>query len=196
MKLLVSELRPAILATLVLAVVLCGIYPALITGVSQAAFHSQANGSLFKDKAGRTRGSLLLAQNFTARQYFHPRPSAAGTGHDAASSGGSNLGPTSQKLHDQIKERIAIYRAANGLAKDTTVPADAVTASGSGLDPHISLRNAHLQAARVATARQLPLETVNRLISANTDGPSLGFLGHVGVNVVKLNLALDQHQAP
>ena len=191
MKALVSELRSAIAATLVLAAVTCGVYPLIVTGVAQAAFKDKAHGSLITDPNGTVRGSSLLGQNFTAAQYFHPRPSAAGAGYDAANSSGSNLGPSSQKLHDMIKERIAAYRATNGLAADATVPADAVTASGSGLDPHISVRNAGLQAARVAKARHLSVEKVKELIAASTTGPDLGIFGDAGVNVLKLNLSLD-----
>lgn len=191
MKALFSELRPAITATLVLAGVTCGAYPLLITSVAQAAFKTKANGSLITDADGTVRGSALLSQNFTAENHFHPRPSAAGAGHDAASSGGSNLGPTSQKLNETLKERIAAYRTTNGLAPYTTVPADAVTASGSGLDPHISLRNAELQTARVAKARNLSVEKVRQFIAASTDHSNLGILGEAGVNVLKLNLSLD-----
>jgi K+-transporting ATPase ATPase C chain len=187
MKLILTSLR----ATLVLAAVTCGAYPLLITVASQAFFHDQAQGSLIIDKDGTVRGSALLSQNFTAENYFHPRPSAAGGGHDAASSSGSNLGPTSQKLNDAIKERIAAYRTINGLAPDAKVPADAVTASGCGLDPHISVKNAEAQAARVAKARNLSVEKVRALIAANTTNPDLGILGEAGVNVLKLNLALD-----
>ena len=136
------------------------------------------------DTDGTVRGSRLLGQQFTADKYFHPRPSAAGNGYDAANSGGSNLGPTSQKLRDSIAQNIADYRAQNGLATNAPVPADAVTASGSGLDPHISVRNAELQAPRVAKARGLSVEKVRDSIRANTDGPGLGFLGEPGVNVL------------
>lgn len=192
MKELISHLRGAIAVTIVFAIVLCGVYPVVVWGISQAAFKDKANGSLILDKDGTLRGSTLLGQNFTGGQYFHPRPSAAGAnGYDAASSSGSNLGPTSQKLNDQIKDRIAAYRAENNLPDTTLIPADAVTASGSGLDPHISLANAEYQVARVATTRNLPVEKVRELIQANTDAPSLGFLGKAGVNVLKLNLALD-----
>ena len=143
MKALLSELRPALVSTLVLAAVCCGAYPAVVWGISQAAFKDKANGSLITDASGSVRGSSLLGQGFTGGKYFQPRPSAAGAnGYDAAASSGSNLGPTSQKLHDQIKERIAAYRTTNGLAETVTVPADAVTASGSGLDPHIGPTNA------------------------------------------------------
>ncbi|MBP7948652.1 MAG: K(+)-transporting ATPase subunit C [Verrucomicrobiales bacterium] len=188
MKPLLNELLPSIRATLVLAVVTCGVYPIAITGLAQAFFKDKAHGSLITNKDGQVIGSALLSQNFAAANYFHPRPSAAGSGHDAASSGGSNLGPTSQKLNDALKERIAAYRATNGLAADTPVPADAVTASASGLDPHISVANAEVQAARVAKARNLSIEKVKELIAANTE---TSFFGPNAVNVLKLNLALD-----
>src|SRR5258706_7630773 len=158
MKELFSEIRGAVLATLVLAVVCCGIYPLGVFGVSQVLFRDKANGSLILDKDGTVRGSKLLGQGFRAEKYFHPRPSAAGNGYDAANSGGSNLGPTSQKLNDAIEERIEAYRKENGLQQTDSVPADAVTSSGSGLDPHISLRNAELQIPRVAKARGLSEE--------------------------------------
>lgn len=190
MKALFSELRPAITATLVLAGVTCGAYPLLVTSVAQAAFKTKAHGSLITDADGTIRGSTLLSQNFTAENYFHPRPSAAGSGHDTSSSSGSNLGPTSQKLSDALKERIAAYRTTNGLSADTPVPADAVTASSSGLDPHISLRNAELQTERVAKTRGLSVEKVRQLIAASTDHPNLGILGDSGVNVLNLNLSL------
>ncbi|MEO5914411.1 MAG: potassium-transporting ATPase subunit KdpC [Luteolibacter sp.] len=187
-----SEIRPAIVSTLVIAVVCCGFYPLAVTGISKVAFANKANGSLIVDKNGTIIGSSLLGQNFSGEGYFHPRPSAAGTnGYDAASSGGSNLGPTSQKLADQIKERIAAYRTANGLAENQAVPADAVTASASGLDPHISPANAALQVGRIAKARGLTKEKVGELVMANTDKSDLGFLGDDGVNVLKLNLGLD-----
>lgn len=192
MKIVLSEIRPAIVSTLVLAAVCCGFYPLAVTGISKVAFAKQADGSLITDKNGTIIGSSLLGQNFSGGRYFHPRPSAAGAnGYDAASSSGSNLGPTSQKLADQIKERVAVYRAINGLAETQPVPADAVTASGSGLDPHISPANAALQTERVAKARSLSPEKVKELIAANTDGADFGLLGEDGVNVLKLNHALD-----
>jgi K+-transporting ATPase ATPase C chain len=191
MKALFAEFRGAIMSTLVLTVVCCGLYPLVVFGVAQLAFHDQANGSLIVDKDGTIRGSKLLGQGFTDAKYFHPRPSAAGNGYDAANSSGSNLGPTSQKLNDAIKDRIAAYRAENGLNDTDAVPADAVTASGSGLDPHISLRNAELQLARVAEARHLAESAVRALVQRHIEGPDLGFLGEPGVNVLKLNLALD-----
>jgi K+-transporting ATPase ATPase C chain len=192
MKALFSEIRGAVFATLILAIVCCGLYPLVVFGISQAFFRDKANGSLIVDQDGTVRGSKLLAQGFTSDKYFHPRPSAAGNGYDAASSGGSNLGPTSQKLSDAIKDRVAAYRKENGLNESEVVPADAVTTSGSGLDPHISLRNAELQSPRVAKARGASEEKLRELVDQNTDGPDLGFLGEVGVNVLTLNRALDQ----
>jgi K+-transporting ATPase ATPase C chain len=192
MKELFSEIRGAVMSTLVLAVVCCGIYPLIVFGIGQAAFHDKANGSLIVEKDGTIRGSKLLGQGFTAEKYFHPRPSAAGNGYDAANSSGSNLGPTSQKLNDAIKGNIESYRKENGLKETDSVPADAVTASGSGLDPHISLRNAEFQTARVAKARNLGEDKVRAMIQQNTDGADLGILGDAGVNVVKLNIALDE----
>jgi K+-transporting ATPase ATPase C chain len=191
MKALFAELRPALLSTLLLAAVTCGAYPLLITIIAQTAFSDKAGGSLLTEKDGKVIGSALLGQSFAADQYFHPRPSAAGAGYDATSSGGSNLGPTSKKLNDAIQERIASYRSRNGLTADAKVPADAVTASASGLDPHISVKNAGLQAARIAKARNLSVEKIKELIAANTTKPDLGILGDAGVNVLKLNLALD-----
>jgi K+-transporting ATPase ATPase C chain len=192
MKELFSHIRGAIVSTLVLAVVCCGIYPLIVLGVSQVVFRDKANGSLIVSADGTVRGSKLLGQAFAEPKYFHPRPSAAGNGYDATSSGGSNLGPTSQKLKDAIKERIAAYRAENGLSDTEPVPADAVTASGSGLDPHICLQNAELQAARVAKARGLNEDRVRELVRQDTDGRDLGVFGDPGVNVLQLNLALDQ----
>lgn len=191
MRNLLSELRAAVLVTLVLAVVCCGIYPLVVFGLGQALFHDKANGSLITDKNGSVRGSRFLGQQFAADKYFHSRPSAAGNGYDTTSSGGSNLGPTSQRLRDAIVQNIADYRSQNGLATNAPVPADAVTASGSGLDPHISLENAQLQATRVANARNIPLEKVRSLIAQYTDHSDLGVLGDPGVNVLELNLALD-----
>jgi K+-transporting ATPase ATPase C chain len=180
------------MVTLIFAVVCCGLYPLVVFGISQALFRDQANGSLIVDKNGTVHGSRLLGQQFTGDKYFQSRPSAAGNGYDATSSGGSNLGPTSSNLVATISQRITDYRTANGLATNALVPADAVTASGSGLDPHISLRNAELQAPRVAKARNLSVEKVLALVHANTDPASLGFLGEPGVNVLMLNLALDR----
>jgi K+-transporting ATPase ATPase C chain len=190
MKAMLSQLRQAVIVTLALAVVCCGLYPLIVFGIGQVLFHDKANGSLIVD-AGGIRGSRLIGQPFAADKYFHPRPSSAGNGYDPTSSGGSNLGPTSQKLRDGIAQNLADYRAQNSLATNAPVPADAVTASGSGLDPHIGLENARLQADRVAKARSLTLEHVRDLIQQNTDPVSLGILGDPGVNVLRLNLALD-----
>jgi K+-transporting ATPase ATPase C chain len=188
---LLREIKTSALAMLCLLIILCGVYPLVVWGVAQAAFPDQANGWLVKVR-GKVVGSSLLAQNFDGPQYFHPRPSAAGdTGYDGTSSGGSNLGPLSQKLIDQVKERVEKYRAENNLPAGTPVPADAVTASGSGLDPHISFKNAILQASRVAKARKLREGQVANLIQQCTEGQGLGFLGEAGVNVLQLNLALD-----
>src|SRR5215468_8219027 len=192
MKEVFSHIRGAIVSTLVLAVVCCGLYPLIVFGISQLLFRDQANGSLIVASDGTVRGSKLLGQSFSDPKYFHSRPSAAGNGYDATSSGGSNLGPTSRKLDDAIKERIAAYRAENGLNGSEPVPADAVTASGSGLDPEISLHNAELQIARVAQSRGLSEDKVRELVQKNTDGRDLGVFGDPGVNVLQLNLALDK----
>jgi len=192
MKSILSDLRSSMLVTLVLAVVCCGLYPLAVFGLGQLLFHDRANGSLLVDADGKVRGSRLIGQPFAADKYFHSRPSAAGNGYDAVNSGGSNLGPTSQKLKDSIAQNVADYRTQNGLATNSPVPADAVTASGSGLDPHISPENAELQVSRVAKARGLDPQKVRALIVQNTDHPDLGVLGEAGVNVLELNLALDR----
>ena len=192
MKEMLAELRRAVLATVALAVVCCGLYPLVVFGLGQALFPHKASGSLIVDAKGQILGSRLIGQPFTADKYFHPRPSSAGNGYDAANSGGSNLGPTSQKLRDAVAQNVADYRAQNGLATNAPVPADAVTGSGSGLDPDISVANAELQAPRVAKARGMPVEKVRVLIAQNTDPADLGFLGEPGVNVLALNLALDR----
>jgi len=267
---MLTHLRISIVATLVLAVIVCGLYPVVVWGLSQLIFHDKANGSLITDKDGKVIGSRLLGQNFSDAKYFHPRPSAAGSGYDPTASGGSNLGPTNKKLingttkpttqpnpkaggdpipgpdavdYDGIKLRIINYCEEDGVAYDLVqqkkdekgnvleskvvpqksfktdkgeydqvklvnafnddsntliirpsvpIPADAATASGSGLDPHISVENARLQAKRVADARKIGVEMVNKLIAENTDGADLGILGESGVNVVMLNLALDK----
>ena len=192
MKEFFSHIRGAVVSTLVLAVVCCGLYPLIVLGISHTFFRDKANGSLIVDPDGAVRGSKLMGQGFADAKYFHPRPSAAGNGYDATSSGGSNLGPTSRKLNDAIKERLGAYRAENGLSESAPVPADAVTASGSGLDPHISLQNAELQIPRVVTARGVTEEKVRELIRQNTNGRDFGVFGEPGVNVLQLNRALDQ----
>jgi potassium-transporting ATPase KdpC subunit len=248
------QLVTALIVVVVMTVALGLVYPLVITGVAQVAFHSKANDSLVKVN-GKVVGSSLLGQNFADKdgnplpQYFQPRPSAAGDGYDAMSSSASNLGPSNPNLignipgvgiSDQtnpyataadpycvpvqatdkagndvtdaqgnpvyeknkdgsyvcdtntVPERAMAYRQLNGLAANAKVPVDAVTASGSGLDPDISIANADLQAARVAQARHLPLDQVMSLIKAHTDGRSLGFLGEKAVNVLELNIALDK----
>jgi len=191
MKTMLFELRQAAVATLALAVVCCGLYPLLVFGIAQVLFPAKANGSLIVDAGGVVRGSRLIGQPFTADKYFHPRPSSAGKGYDPTSSSGSNLGPTSQKLRDAVAQNVSDYRTQNGLGTNAPVPADAVTGSASGLDPHISIENALLQADRVAKARSLSIEKVRELIQQNTDPADLGILGDPGVNVLRLNLALD-----
>ena len=259
MKTIVQEIITSVLATLLFAVLLCGIYPVAVWGAGQLLFPHQANGSLVESGDRKIVGSEWLGQNFTSAKYFQPRPSSAGTGYDAANSSGTNLGPTSKKLingttksialpakmegappapvdvvdFDGIKLRVLNYCESNGIAYDllqggapvdaktfktdkgdydqvklitafnddakpltikpiTLIPGDAVTASGSGLDPHISVKNAQLQAARVAKERGLSVDVVKAEIAKATAGPSLGILGEPGVNVLMLNLALDK----
>jgi K+-transporting ATPase ATPase C chain len=190
MRVVLRQLRPAIVAVVVFTVV-CGVaYPLVVTAAAQLGWSGRADGALV-ERGGVVVGSELLGQPFTSPQYFHPRPSAAGDGYDASMSGGSNLGPTNPVLLDLVAERVAAYRAENGLAADTLVPVDAVTASGSGLDPQISVRNARLQAPRVATARNLALSDVLDAIAEHTTSRPFGILGDPGVNIVALNLALD-----
>jgi len=189
-KSIINELRISVIATVCLAVLLCGVYPAVVWLVAQGIFPEQSNGSLVSVK-GQVRGSSLLAQRFTGAGYFHPRPSAAGDGYDAVNSGGSNLGPTSQKLIDAVKERITAYRAENKLAPEVLIPADAVTASASGLDPHISVKNALLQVNRVAGARGVSEEALRKMIVSRTEGRDLRIFGEPRVNVLMLNLDMD-----
>ena len=190
------QLLPSLILLIGLTFVLGFGYPLVVTGLSALGFSNQANGSLVY-RNGQLVGSSLLGQSFSAADgqplpgYFQPRPSAAGSGYDATNSGGTNFGPTSQKLSDSIKAAVAAYRTANALGADAPVPADAVTSSASGLDPHISVGNAMIQAARVARARGLAPEKVRALVAANTEGRDLGFLGEAGVNVLRLNIALD-----
>jgi len=193
MKNIFAEFGRSIVATILFAVILCGIYPLVVYGAAQLFFTHQADGSLLVDKSGIVRGSALLAQNFTGAQYFHPRPSAAGAnGFDATSSSGSNLGPTSSNLVANITQNIANYRTENNLATNAPVPADAVTASASGLDPHISPANAEIQITRVAKARGLSEGRVRELVQQNTNGRDLGLFGEPRVNLMTLNFALDQ----
>jgi potassium-transporting ATPase KdpC subunit len=201
------QLAPALRMVLVMTVLLGLAYPLLGTGIAQALFHSTADGSLVKVD-GQVVGSKELGQTFTEVKYFQGRPSAAGITASGSlddqgqagdpsdpslmNSGGSNLGPTNPTLLDDVSQRVAAYRKLNGLAPGTPVPVDAVTSSGSGVDPEISIANARLQAPRVARARGLTPAQVDHLIGTYTDGRSLGFLGDAGVNVLELNLALDR----
>ena len=191
MKNILAELRIALLATLSLGVILCGFYPLVVWVLSQGLFPDKANGSLVMEKQ-MIRGSSLIAQGFIGPKYFHPRLSSAGKGYDGLSSGGSNLGPLSKKLEEVVKERLGRYRVENKLSPDVLIPADAVTASASGLDPHISLENAFLQAPRVAAARGVGDKTVLKQIEHYTKGRDLGIFGEPRVNVLMLNLALDK----
>lgn len=186
----IAELRITLKAVLALAVILCGIYPAAVWILAQGLFPAKANGSLVV-RNGTTLGSSLIGQDFSGPAYFHPRPSAAGKGYDALRSGGSNLGPTSKKLVDEVRRRVAAYRAENSLAPAILVPPDAVTASASGLDPHISVKNASLQAPRVAKVRGISVASVIKCVETHTEGRDLGVFGEPRVNVLMLNLALD-----
>ena len=188
---ILKETKSAIVVTLVLLVICCVIYPVFIFGAGELFFPKQTEGSLVLDSDGKPIASTLLGQTFGADKYFNPRPSAAGNGYDSTSSGGSNFGATSQALHDSVKQRVADYRKANNLTDVQLVPADAVTASGSGLDPHISVKNALLQLPRVAKARSISEGDLLKLVQQYTDGRDFGILGEAGVNIVKLNLALD-----
>jgi len=208
---MLRQLRPALVSVVTLTV-LCGfVFPLAITGIAQLAFHHQANGSLI-ERDGRIVGSRLIGQRFGTPGYFHPRPSAAGGGYDPTASGGTNLGPTSDRLvngihktlpngqddpgnFDGIRDLARAYRQENGLPADAPLPADAVTRSASGLDPEISPANAALQTARVAQARRLPVDAVRRLVLAHTEGRTFGVLGEPRVNVLELNLALDATRA-
>jgi len=188
---MLSELKPAILITIVFTVLTGLAYPLAVTGISQTLFHRQANGSLI-ERNGVVVGSELIGQNFAKPEYFHPRPSAAGSnGYDATASGGSNLGPTNPALADRLTKDAAQFHKDN---PDYTgpIPADAITTSGSGLDPEISPANALAQSARVAKARGVSQETVVALINQNTHGRDLAILGEPRVNVLKLNLKLDE----
>jgi potassium-transporting ATPase KdpC subunit len=202
-----KHLRPAILLT-VLFVLFTGIaFPVAVWAIGRVAFPHQAAGSLLRDAHGNLIGSALIGQSFTKPEYFHPRPSAAGSGYDAANSSGTNLGPTSDKLINGVKDDPATkdvdesysgfrdlakaYREENGLAADAMIPADAATRSGSGLDPAISRANADLQVARVAKARGFSAVRVREVVEKNASGRTLGVFGEPRVNVLLLNLALD-----
>jgi K+-transporting ATPase ATPase C chain len=185
------EMVRALRVTLVLTVLTGLLYPGLVTVAAQVAFPRQAHGSLLIS-GGRLVGSALIGQSFSRPEYFHPRPSAAGEkGYDASASSGSNLGPTSQKLADRVRASVAQYRQENGY-DDGPIPADAVTASASGLDPDISPENARIQSARVARARGVAVERVTAVVQRRIEKPWLRFVGEPRVNVLALNLDLDR----
>jgi len=186
-----EHLIVSIRITIALLVITCGVYPALVWGIGQLAFSHQANGSLIVQN-GRVIGSELIGQNFSGDRFFHPRPSAAGSdGYDGTSSGGTNFGPTSKKLRDAVAAAVSSYKEARTTAG---IPADAVTASASGLDPHISPENALAQAPRVARANHIPLEVVRALVQARIEGRLIGIFGEPRVNVLLLNLDLLRHR--
>ena len=198
-------IRASIMFTLFFIVLTGFIFPGIVYGIAQATMPGKANGSLITDAKGKVVGSALIGQNFAKPAFFHPRPSAAGNGYDANNSSGTNLGPTSDKLingvndpkapsnnFDGIKQLAEAYRKENGMVPSDIVPIDAVTRSASGLDPDISVRNAELQATRVAKARKMSVDAVIALVRANTEGRWLGIYGEPRVNVLQLNLALEK----
>jgi K+-transporting ATPase ATPase C chain len=185
-----KEIAPAFRVTLVFTILTGLLYPGVVTGLSQVLFPGSANGSIVSVD-GKAVGSSLIGQTFTKPEYFQPRPSAAGSGYDASISSGSNLGPTSQKLIDRVKASLDQFHKDN---PDYTgpIPADLLTASGSGLDPHISPASAEVQAARIARARGITVDQVQQLIISYTEPQQLGFLGEPRVNVLKINIELDR----
>ena len=185
---MLNQLRPAIVMIALFTLLLGVAYPLAVTGFAQVAFPSQSDGSLIRDADGQVVGSALIGQPFADARYLHPRPSAAGDGYDASASSGSNLGPLNTDLAERIKADADAIRADTGA---TVIPADAVTTSASGLDPHISPAYARLQAARVAQARGVDVSVVQQVIDANTEGALLGFIGQPRVNVLLTNRALD-----
>jgi len=188
-----DQILKTIISLLIFTALLGIIYPLAICVVGQTFFPNHSSGGVLKDHSDRIIGSKFIGQNFSSVQYFHPRPSNAGAnGYDGMASGGSNLGPTSKKLIDLLQERIEIYRLENNLSPTDPIPSDAVTSSGSGLDPHISLQNAYYQAPRVAAARHIPLSSLRDLIRKKTLKRWLGLFGEKRVNVLLLNLAIDQ----
>ncbi len=184
---MLSQVRPAIVSTLVFTLLLGVVYPLAITGISKVAFPFQAEGSLLKDRSGKVIGSALIGQGFAKPEYLHPRPSAAGSGYDASASSGSNYGPLNADLIKRVKGDSDALRA-SGISEVTE---DAVTTSGSGLDPDVSPKNALLQADRIAKARGVSPDKVRSLIAAHVDGPWLGFIGQAHINVLQTNLDLD-----
>jgi K+-transporting ATPase ATPase C chain len=185
-----KHLRPAIVFTLLLCVLTGLVYPAVVTAIAQLVFPWQANGSIVKVN-GRPVGSALIGQGFTAPYYFHPRPSAAGSGYDATASAGTNKGPTDLKLADTLIAGAVDRVAREDLVERGKIPSDLVTASASGLDPHISPASADLQVGRIARERSVDVEAVRKLVTAHTEGRQFGFLGDPRVNVLLLNIALD-----
>jgi len=186
-----SLVRPVLVSSVLFMAVTGVAYPLATTGLATALFPHQSTGSLLRN-GDTVIGSAVLGQDFHTPRYFHPRPSATGdVPYNAAASGASNLGPTSAKLRDTVRERAEAYRQENSLASDAPVPVDAVTASGSGLDPDISVANARAQSSRVAAERHLPVSDVNGLIDRLAQGRQLGVLGEPRINVLALNLALD-----
>ena len=185
---MVNQLRPALVMTALFTLLLGLAYPLAVTGVAQVAFPDQANGSLVRDAGGQVVGSSLIGQPFVGATYLHPRPSAAGDGYDAAASSGSNMGPLNPDLTTRVAETAQAIRAEDGPG---VIPADAVTTSGSGLDPDVSPAYARLQAARIARARGVPVQQVQSIIDERTEGAFLGFIGQPHVNVLMTNRALD-----
>jgi len=191
-----KQISRAAISLITLTILLGIIYPLAVTGIARLLFPQQANGSLVYQN-GQVVGSSLIGQNFSAPGYFQGRPSAAGAdGYDATSSSGSNLGPTNQKLLDSIAERAEQVRLDNSLPAGSLVPADLVTASGSGLDPHISPASALLQVGRVARARNVPEQQIQNLVESHIETRDLGFMGEPRVNVLQLNLDLDASTTP
>src|SRR5471030_717827 len=182
-----KNLIVAVLMTVVTTVIFGLVYPLVVTGLAQVMFHDKANGQLI-EQGGKVVGSRIIGQAFSSPGYFHSRPSAAGTGYDPTSSGGTNLGPTNKKLIDSVKSAVDDAKKEN---PNTPVPVDLVTSSASGLDPHISPAAADFQVPRIARERGIPEADVRRLIEVHTDGRQFGFLGEAGVNALELNLALD-----
>lgn len=185
---MLRQIRPPVVMIALFTLLLGVAYPLAVTGVAQIAYPSQANGSLISDANGQVVGSALIGQPFAEARYLHPRPSAAGDGYDASASSGSNLGPLNTDLAERIQTDADAIRVDTGA---TVIPADAVTTSASGLDPHISPAYARLQAARVAQARGIDVATVQQVIDGNTEGALLGFIGQSRVNVLLTNRALD-----
>ena len=188
---LAAQLRPALFGLVLLTLITGAAYPAVILGVGRLFFADQADGSLVS-RGGVVVGSKLIGQAFSRPEYFQPRPSAAGNGYDATQSSGTNLAPSNPKLVDQVRQAAAAYRKLNGLAADAPTPIDAVTSSGSGLDPDISPENAAMQVGRVAKARGASEAAVRQLVAENTRGADLRFIGAPRVPVLQLNLALDR----